>query len=130
MNLTRKADPMHRSFFSVLLAASAVLLAAGQAAAQQICTPALSISDARLSDIRHQHRTWTAVVSVDASRCTATSGRFEIAFDRAKETAPDMRFVERFTWASSKVDVSVEFWADEAVQDYVINYVEPCICRN
>jgi hypothetical protein len=69
-------------------------------------------------------------MSVDASRCTATSGRFEITFNRLKETAPDMKFVERFTWTASTVEVAVDFWADEAVQDYVINYVEPCICRN
>jgi hypothetical protein len=121
---------MHRSSLSLLLAAGAGLLAASPAAAQQVCTPALSISEARLSEIRHQHRTWTAAVSVDASRCTATSGRFEISFNRLKETGLDMNFVERFTWVhGGKVEVAVDFWADEAVQDYVINYVEPCICR-
>ena len=121
---------MNRSSLSILLAGGAILLAASQAAAEQTCTPALSISEARLSEIRHQHRTWTAAVSVDASRCTATSGRFEISFNRLKETAPDMRFAERFTWVhGSKVEVTVDFWADEAVQDYFISYVEPCICR-
>ena len=107
-----------------------MLFAAAPTAAQQICWPALSISEARLSEIRNQHRTWSAVVLVDASRCTVTSGRFEISFNRLKETAPDMKFVERFNWVPGKVDVSVDFWADEAVQDYFINYVEPCICRN
>jgi len=121
---------MSRSSFIILLAGSALLLAALPSAAQQICRPALSISEARLSGIRNQHRTWTAVVSVDASRCAATSGRFEISFDRLKETAPDMKFVERFTWLPGKVEVSVDFSADEAVQDYFINYVEPCVCRN
>ena len=69
-------------------------------------------------------------MSVDASRCTTTSGRFDISFDRLKETAPDMKFVEQCTWTPGRVDVVVDFWADEAVGDYVINYVEPCICRN
>jgi hypothetical protein len=121
---------MHRSFFSVLLAASAIVLGATQTSAQQVCWPALSVAQARLSDIHRQHRRWSAAVSVDASRCTATSGRFEITFDRLKETAPDMTFVERFTWTAGTVEVAVDFWADEAVQDYVINYVEPCICRD
>ena len=120
---------MNRSSLSILLAGGAILLAASQAAAEQTCTPALSISEARLSEIRHQHRTWTAAVSVDASRCTATSGRFEISFNRLKETGLDMKFVERFNWVPGKVGVAVDFWADEAVQDYVISYVEPCICR-
>jgi len=121
---------MHRSSLSVLLAGSAVLLAATQAMAQQLCRPVLSVAEARFSDIRDQHRRWAAAVSVDASRCTATSGRFEITFNRLKETAPDMKFVERFTWTAGTVEVAVDFWADEAVQDYVITYVEPCICRD
>jgi hypothetical protein len=120
---------MHRSFLPILLAGSAIGLTATHAAAQQVCWPALSVSEARLSEIRNQHRTWTAAVAVDASRCTAASGRFEISFDRLKETAPDLKFVERFTWAPGKVEVSVDFSADEAVRDYFINYVEPCICR-
>jgi hypothetical protein len=121
---------MHQPSPCILLAGCALLLAPIPTAAQQICRPALSVSEARLSEIRNQHRTWTAAVSVDASRCTATSGRFEIRFDRLKETAPDMKFVERFTWVPGKVEVSVDFWADEAVGGYVIDYIEPCICRN
>jgi hypothetical protein len=121
---------MLRSALPVLLAGSALLLAVTPTKAQQICWPALSISEARLSEIRHQHRSWTAAVSVDASRCTVTSGRFEISFNRVKETGLDMKFVERFTWAPGKAEVAVDFSADEAVQDYFINYVEPCICRN
>jgi hypothetical protein len=118
------------SSFSVLLAGTALLLGITQAAGQQLCKPALSLENVRFSEIRNQHRTWTAALSVDAARCTATSGRFEISFDRIKETAPDVKFVERFTWTPGSVEVSVDFWQDEAVQDYVINYIEPCICRN
>ncbi len=33
-----------------------------------------------------------AVVSVDASHCATTSGRFAISFSRLKETAPDLEF--------------------------------------
>jgi hypothetical protein len=113
-----------------LLAGSAVLLGLMPAAGQPLCRPAVSFAEVGFSEIRNQHRTWTAALSVDASRCTTTSGRFEIGFDRLKEDAPDMKFVERFTWTPGRVEVSVAFWADEAVLDYSINYVEPCTCRN
>jgi hypothetical protein len=121
---------MHRSSLSLILAGSAWLLGVTQTTGQQLCRPALAFEQVRFSEVRHQQRTWTAIVSVDASRCTATSGRFEIGFQRLKETAPDMTFVERFTWHPGSVEVAVGFWADEAVHDYFINYVEPCICRN
>jgi len=121
---------MYRSSLSILLAGSAILLGATHAAGQQLCRPTLSFSEVRFSEIQNQQRTWTAALSVDASRCTATSGRFEIGFDRLKEIAPDMKFVEQFTWKPGRVEVSVDFWADEAVLDYSINYVEPCTCRN
>jgi hypothetical protein len=73
---------------------------------------------------------WTAALSVDASRCTTTSGHFQISFDRLKETAPDLLFTEQFVWSPGDVEVSLNFWADEAVLDYSIAYVEPCTCRN
>jgi hypothetical protein len=38
-------------------------------------------------------------LSFDASRCTTTSGRFQISFDRLKETAPDLLFTEQFEWS-------------------------------
>ena len=75
-------------------------------------------------------RRWTAVVSVDASRCKANfRGTFEIAFMRLSETAPDMEFRERFMWMPPAVNVSVEFSRDEAVERYWIDDVSPCICR-
>jgi hypothetical protein len=36
------------------------------------------------------------VVAVDASRCVATSGAFEIKFVRIKEMGSDLLFSERF----------------------------------
>jgi len=94
---------MYRSSLSILLAGSAILLGATHAAGQQLCRPTLSFSEVRFSEIQNQQRTWTAALSVDASRCTATSGRFEIGFDRLKEIAPDMKFVEQFTWKPGRV---------------------------
>ena len=121
---------MYRSSLSVVLAGVALLIGVTQATSQQLCRPALAFTEVRFSEIRNQHRVWTAALSVDASRCTTTSGRFQISFDRLKETAPDLLFTEQFEWSPGHVEVSLDFWADEAVLDYSIAYVEPCACRN
>jgi hypothetical protein len=68
-------------------------------------------------------RTWSATLSVDASRCATTSGRFEILFSRSKENAPEDEFVEPFTWKAGSVEISVNFWADEAVEGYWLRSV-------
>ena len=41
-------------------------------------------------------RKWTAVVSVDASRCATTAGSFEIIFSRQKENGLEIEFREQF----------------------------------
>ena len=74
-------------------------------------------------------RKWTAVVSVDASRCATTAGSFEIVFLRQKETGFEVEFREQFIWRSPAVTVAVDFWADEAVEGYWIHNVAPCPCR-
>jgi hypothetical protein len=75
-------------------------------------------------------RTWTAVLSVDASRCATASGRFGIIFSRMKENAPETDFIEHFTWKPGAMEVSVNFWADEAVEGYWLNDVAACPCRD
>jgi hypothetical protein len=121
---------MHRSSLALLFAGAAVVFGLTQAAAQQLCRPALSVKEVRLSEVRNLQRTWTAALAVDAARCATSSGRFELVFTREKENAPDLEFVEWFTWKPGRVEVSVDFWRDEAVLDYSIGYVEPCVCRN
>ena len=121
---------MRRSCRSILLAGSIVALGATQAASQQDCKPRLSIEQVRFSGIEHQQRRWTAVIAVDASRCVATSGRFDITFVRQKETGPELSFTERFTWAPGQVQVAVDFWMDEAVEEYTISHIASCACRN
>jgi hypothetical protein len=69
-------------------------------------------------------------LSVDASRCAATTGQFEIKFVRLKEFGPDLVFTENFRWTPGSVDASLNFWWDEAVQDYWIGHVEPCGCAD
>ena len=119
--------PLH---ISILLAGGIAPFGATPGVAQQICKPALSVTEARISEARNQRRTWTGVLTVDASHCSTTSGQFEIEFTRLKENAPDLRFSERFTWASGQTKVSLDIWWDEYGQDYHVARVAPCPCRN
>jgi hypothetical protein len=123
---------MYRSCLFGLLAGSMGLMSVTQAVGQQTCRPALAFKQVRFSEMKPPtlERTWTAVLSVDASRCATTSGRFEIVFSRAKEIGIDVEFREQFTWRPDSVDVSVDFWADEAVAGYRLNNVAACPCRD
>src|SRR5262245_3500151 len=83
------------------LAGATVLASVSPAVGQQQCKPALAFQEVRLSEMRPPslERKWTAVVTVDASRCAANStGTFEIGFSRLKETGREIEFRERFTW--------------------------------
>jgi len=121
---------VHRPSFAPLCAAIALVSGITETTAAQLCRPALTFKDVHFSEVRNLQRTWTAALAVDASRCASTSGRFDLAFTREKENAPDLEFVERFTWKPGRIEVTVYFWRDEAVLDYSIGYVEPCTCRN
>jgi hypothetical protein len=95
------------------------------------CRPTLDISDVHFTEMQPPtlSRTWSAVVSVDASHCAAkATGTFEIVFVREKETAPDLTFRERFVWRVPSVKVQVDLAADEAVQSYTIDNVTACDC--
>jgi hypothetical protein len=122
---------MYRSLIASLLAGSIALIAVTQAVGGPACRPALAFKDVRFSPMQPptMERKWTAVLSVDASRCATTSGRFEILFSRAKEVGLDLEFREQFTWRPDAVEVSVDFWADEAVERYWLSEVAACPCR-
>jgi hypothetical protein len=122
---------MHRSSISGFLAGVIGLVGVTQAIGQQACHPALEVKEVQFSQMQPPtlKRTWTAVVSVDASRCAAnSSGSFEIVFTRLKEIGPELDFRERFAWQSPAVNVVVDFAADEAVQRYRIDNVTSCAC--
>jgi uncharacterized membrane protein YfcA len=107
------------------------LIRDAQAAVPPLCRPALAITDVKFSEWRRpaMERTWSAVVSVDASRCTAGStGTFEIGFLRLVEGGADVEFVERFAWSPPAVPVAVKFWASESVGRAWINSVSACPC--
>jgi hypothetical protein len=118
---------MHLSHPSILLAASLVTFGAMQAVAGELCKPVLSLRDVRISEPRSSQRTWSGVLVADASPCSTTSGPFEIEFTRLKETAPDLRFTERFTWASGRSEVSIDMWWDEWFR---IAHIAACPCRD
>jgi hypothetical protein len=124
---------------SILLAASLVLLSVTQAAAGQLCKPVLSLRDVRISEAREMHRIlearemqrmWTGVLVADASRCSTTSGPFDMQFTRLKEVSPDLQFTERFTWVSGQSELFLDFWWDEWLEDYRIVSIAPCPCRD
>ena len=121
-------------FLSRNLISDALLAGLGltPAMAAPLCKPVLAFKDVRFSEIHREtlERTWSATLSVDASRCATTSGRFEILFSRLKENAPEDEFVEPFTWKPGSLEISVSFWADEAVEAYWLRNVAACPCRD
>ena len=121
---------MYRSGITGILAGWIGLVGMTQAIGQQTCRPILAIRDVQFSAMRPPtlERRWTAVVSVDASRCTTTTGSFEIGFSRLLEIGGETEFRERFTWSSPSVKVEVDFWANEAVESYWIDSVQACPC--
>jgi hypothetical protein len=121
---------MHRSHFSILLAGTTALFSATQTLGDMLCRPTLTFEQARFSEPGAQQRLWSTILTVDASSCATTSGRFYVNFVRLKEMAPDLLFSEEFTWSPGRIEISMEFWLDEAVLDYWIGYVPICPCRN
>jgi hypothetical protein len=122
---------MYRACISGLVAGIVTLIGVTQAPGQQLCRPALAIKDVQFSEMQAPtwERKWTAIVSVDASRCTTNAtGSFEIVFSRQKENGVEVEFSEKFTWSSPAVTVAVDFWADEAVERYWISNVSACVC--
>jgi hypothetical protein len=116
---------------TVFLTAVLAFVCATQAMAYDTCAPRLGINDVHFTEMQPPtlSRTWSAVVSVDASHCAAkATGTFEIVFVREKETAPDLTFRERFVWQAPSVKVQVDFSADEAVQSYRVDNVTACDC--
>lgn len=108
-----------------------LLIGVTPAVGQQVCRPALAITDVRFSAWQPpaMERKWTAVVSVDTSRCvTSSSGSFDIGFSRFKENGMEIEFSQRFRWSPPAVNVAVDFWADEAVERYWIDNVSACAC--
>ena len=106
-------------------------MSAASAASPQQCFPVLAFKDIKFSPMQPPtlDRKWTAIVSVDASQCqTNSSGHFDIVFTRLSENAPDLEFKERFAWRPPEVEITVNFSATEAVQNYRIVNITGCEC--
>ena len=124
---------MHRLCMLGVSVGLACLMSVTQLLGQPVCKPILAFKEVRFSEMQPStlERTWTAVVSVDASGCAASStGHFEIVFSRLKEIGPEIEFREQFKWLPPSVKVAVDFWADEAVERYWIDNVSACSCAD
>lgn len=119
-----------RGVVVILFATIKIISAAGAAGPK--CAPVLMFKDVRFSEMRPPtlERKWTAIVSVDASRCQEnSSGYFEIIFTRLSEVAPDLEFRERYAWRPPSVEVAVNFAAMEAVGRYRLENITSCVCQ-
>ena len=129
-----------RSCTSAFLATTIGLIGATQAIGENLCRPTLTVSEVEFSAMMSPtlERTWSAVVSVDASGCTDNAkGYFEIVFTRLSENAPDLEFRKQFIWSAPSfvwqmpsVGVGLTFAADETVAQYRIENITSCQCRN
>jgi hypothetical protein len=121
---------MYRPCIFGLLAGIIGVAGIAQAFAQQVCRPALAFMEVQLSLMQPptRERRWTAKVFADASRCATTAGYFEIGFSRLKENGVEVEFREQFIWSAPSSLVSVDFWADEAVEAYWVDSVQACPC--
>ena len=109
------------------------LIGVTPAIAQNLCRPAVTLSEVQFSPIRMPklQRNWTAVVAVDASECATNSGgHFDIVFTRLSENAPDLDFRQRFAWTPFSQNIALDFAPDEAVAEYRVENVTPCVCRD
>ncbi len=121
---------MDRSRLATILAGLVIVSGVTQAIGKDACRPDVSIKNVRFSEVGSSTRVWTALLNVDASRCAASAGRFEVKFIRLKDNAPDLPFSEWFPWRPGETEVSLGFWEDEAVLDYSIGAIAPCACRD
>jgi len=119
-----------RTCIVTLLVGSIGLSGIAPAVAGRVCKPTLTVTNAKLSEMQPPmlERRWTAVVSADTRRCATTTGHFEMAFSREKENGLKFEFHEQLIWSAPSVMVGVGFWADEAVETYRIESVQPCPC--
>ena len=113
-------------------AIAALLIATTQTLAGQVCKPVIAFKTTCFSAMRPptMERRWNAILSVDASRCATTSGRFEVLFSRLKENGPEVEFTEPFVWTPGVTEIALDFWADEAVEGYRLGRVAACPCRD
>jgi hypothetical protein len=124
---------MCRTSLIPLMAGALGFASVVQAADQTVCRPKLAVTNVQFSEMIPPtfQRKWTAIIAVDASRCTANaSGYFNLGISRLKESGYEIDFREQFIWLAPSVKISVDFSADEAVESYWIESVSSCPCAS
>jgi hypothetical protein len=120
-----------RFIFAWLLGLCGLMLLPTSAFAQVACKPLLSVKS--IQETRNYTPTlawrWHATLVADANHCATRSGNFEFDFVRLKENSPDLQFTEKFRWVEGQFVVSMELTSDEAVSDFRIGFIAPCVCR-
>lgn len=111
-----------------------VLLPGTTSALSQVvaCKPLLSakgVREVRPSSSHPLPWKWHAKIVADTSFCATRSGNFEMDFVRIKEYAPDLQFTQTFRWAQNQFDISMELSPDEAILEFRIGFIAPCVCR-
>jgi hypothetical protein len=72
---------------------------------------------------------WNATLNANTDHCATRSGNFEVDFVRIKENSPDLQFTQKFPWNQGQFDISMELTSDEAILDFRIGFIAPCVCR-
>jgi len=62
--------------------------------------------------------------------CATRLGNFEIDFVRLKENSSDLQFTQTFRWTENPFDISIELSPDEAILEFRIGLIAPCVCRD
>ena len=109
-----------------------LLPGATSAFSQVACKPLLSTKAARevrASSPQALTWKWQATIVADTSFCATRSGNFEMDFVRIKEYSPDLQFTQTFRWSQKQFDVSMELSVDEAILQFRIGFIAPCVCR-
>jgi len=121
---------MRQLLTASFLAAAIAVSGTSFVAAGPVCKPKLTVKDIKFAEVQRetQERRWTAIVAADASRCATTAGYFDLGVVRQKENGVELEFREQFIWSAPTVTIGIDFWSDEAVEDYWIDSVQACPC--
>jgi hypothetical protein len=119
--------------FVLLLILLFSLLGATSALSQVVaCKPLLStraVQEVRPSSPQPLPWKWQATIVADTGFCATRSGSFEMGFVRIKEYSPDLQFTQTFRWNQKQFDISMELSVDEAILEFRIGFIAPCVCR-
>jgi hypothetical protein len=133
MRVGKAASGMRNRAFLSLLIPFVLLLGVTSALSQAVaCKPLLStkaVREVRSSSTQSLPWKWHATIMADTGFCATRSGNFEMDFVRIKEYSPDHQFAQTFRWTRDQFDVSMELSADEAILEFRIGFIAPCVCR-